>query len=161
MQRKAWCEIVYATRPGRTTLLAACPEVNAPSQKVLRIPASRHQMADKQLPVFQHLFRSPELALLCGRLCSSRQWPGCPGIFLITDFPVMKRMIFISPCHMGHSSGSTSHIFLMHSCQVGDGMRRGSVPQNIKNLDCITPFQLQLLILLFLISLQTVTAHPI
>jgi hypothetical protein len=77
MQRKAWCEIVYATRPGRTTLLAACPEVNAPSQKVLRIPASRHQMADKQLPVFQTSIPAPGTRIIV--------WP--PLLF-----PPMARM---------------------------------------------------------------------
>jgi len=113
--------------PERITLLSACPEVNAPSQKVLRIPASRHQMAYKQLPVFQHLFRSKSSHYCEAAAALSAKWPGCPGIFLITDFPVMQCMIFISPRHMGHSSGSTSHIFLMHSRQVGDGMRRAGV----------------------------------
>ena len=65
------------------------------------------------------------LALFGGVLCASCQRFKCSRIFLITSFSVMKLIIFISPWHLGHSSGSTSQIFLIHSRQVGEGIRLG------------------------------------
>ena len=38
---------------------------------------------------------------------------------------LMKLTIFISVPHLGHSSGSTSQTFLIHSCQVRDGIFLG------------------------------------
>ena len=50
----------------------------------------------------------------------------CSRICRITDASGIKLMIFISPPHFEDSIGSTSHIFLIHSRQVFDGIFLGS-----------------------------------
>jgi hypothetical protein len=49
-------------------------------------------------------------------------------VWRMTEVSVIKLIIFISPPHFGQVSGSISHIFLIHSLHVFDGIRFGSYP---------------------------------